>query len=172
MKIEVEKLTNVELLKKCMKHIFNVDVKAKLGKWYDSGHSPIRTQMFAIYCKDVPYSVCMQMRTHDKNGALFLIESGRPDTGSAKEHGRNAPRKMFIMCNAQHLIDWSHKRMCTKAEEATRTFFKLLADEVGKVDPELSDRLEPMCFYRGGICREFKPCGLNARWENKDNGKC
>ena len=53
--------------------------------------------------------------------------------------------------------------MCTKAEEATRLFFKLLADEVGKVDPELSDRLEPMCFYRGGICGEFKPCGLNLK---------
>lgn len=161
MKIEVEKLTDVELLKKCMKHIFNVDVKAKLGKWYDSGHSPIRTQMFAIYCEDIPYSVCMQMRTHDKNGALFLIESGRPDTGSAKEHGRNAPRKMFIMCNAQHLIDWSHKRMCTKAELKTREFFSLLKNEIEKVDESLANHLEPMCLYRGGICGEFKPCGFN-----------
>lgn len=169
MKVEVEKLTDVELLKKCMKHIFGVDVKARLGKWYDSGHSPARTQMFAIYCEDIPYCVCMQMRTHDKNGALFLVESGRPDTGSAKEHNRMAPRKMFIMCNAQHLIDWSHKRMCTKAEVYTRKFFNLLKDEIEKVDPELSACLEPMCIYRGGICGEFKPCGFNMAYKGLEH---
>lgn len=161
MKITVEKLTDESLLKKCMKHIFNVDVKTSLSKWYNSGHSPMRTQMFAIYCEDVPYCVCMQMRTHDKNGALFLVESGRPDTGSAKEHGRLAPRKMFIMCNAQHLIDWSHKRMCMKAESYTREFFNLLREEISKVDNELVEYLQPMCEYRGGMCGEFKPCGHN-----------
>lgn len=168
MKIEVEKITDSNLLKKCMKHIFGVDVKASMSKWYNSGHSPIRTQMFAIYCTDIPYCVCMQMRTHDKNGALFLIESGRPDSGSAKEHGRLAPRKMFIMCNAQHLIDWSHKRMCTKAESYTREFFNMLKNEIEKVDKELVPYIQPMCDYRNGYCSEFKPCGRNK--ENLNNG--
>lgn len=163
MKIVVEKLTDNELLKKCMRHVFGVDVKASMEKWYKSGHTPIRTQMFAIYCEDVPYSVCMQMRTHDKNGSLFLIESGRPDIGSAKEHGRLAPRKMFIMCNAQHLIDWSHKRMCTKAENYTRDFFDSLKKEIEKVDAELVKHLEPMCEYRNGICGEFRTCGRNKK---------
>ena len=167
MKIRIEKLTGDNLLKDCMKHIFNVDTKLSLSRWYKSGHTPIRTQMFAIYCEDIPYCVCMQMRTHDKNGALFLIESGRPDTGSAKEHGRLAPRKMFIMCNAQHLIDWSHKRMCKKAESYTREFFNLLRTELNKVDSELVPYLEPMCDYRNGYCTEFKSCGYYKMYEDE-----
>jgi hypothetical protein len=117
MRVEVQKLTDESLLKKAMQHTFGISTKASLKKWYKSEHSPIRTQMFALFCYDVPYSVVMQMRTHDKNGALFLVESGRPDDyGSDRVKAqvgnyRDQPRNMTIICNAQHLIDWSHKRL-------------------------------------------------------------
>lgn len=159
MEIEVEKITDRGLLDRCMKHAFGVESRASLSKWYRSGHSPIRTQMYAIYITDAPYCVVMQMRTHDKNGALFLVQSGRPDIGSATVHGRLAPRNFYMLCNAQHLIDWSHKRMCMKAEIYTRQFFDELKKKIAEVDPELADLFCPMCEYRNGICGEFKPCG-------------
>jgi hypothetical protein len=158
MRIEVIKLTGKELLEKSVKHVFDKPVKATLSRWYESEHSPIRTQMFSIYCSDIPYCVVMQMVRHERNGALFLVQSGRPDTGNTAAHGRMAPRNMFIMCNAQHLIDWSHKRMCNKAESYTRDFFSLLKKEMETVDYELAQFLEPNCSYRNGICSEFKPC--------------
>ena len=165
MQIEVEKLTDFSLMKKVVNHVFNLDTRASLSKWYNSEHSPIRTQLFTIFAYDVPYSVCMQMRTHDKNGALFLIESGRPDNyGSDRvkcQSGnyREQPRNMFIMCNAQHLIDWSHKRLCGKAEKPTREFFSLLKRQITNVDADLAKMLVPKCVYRNGLCTEFKPCG-------------
>ena len=164
MKITVKKLTEDALLSEAVRFIFNRENRSTLARWYRSEHSPARTQLFAIFSEDTPYSVCMQMRTHDKNGALFLIEPGRPDTGTARAKSqsgdyRSRPRNMFILCNAQHLIDWSHKRLCMKAEAPTRTWFEALRLEVAKCDPELSIFLEPICAYRNGICAEFKSCG-------------
>jgi hypothetical protein len=172
--IRVEKITDFRLLKSAVDFIFGSDVKLTLTnaeRWYGSGHSPIRTQWFAIYSKDTPYSVCMQLRTHDKNGALFLIESGRPDTGSARlKDGtdpdyRKQPRNLFIMCNAQHLIDWSHKRMCMNAELPMRQWFLQLKCLIEEIDPSLAKNLEPMCMYRNGKCTEFKCCGRNREVE-------
>lgn len=160
MGIEVLKLTNETLMKRMISHVFSLDSKSKLSRWYKAEHSPIRSQIFAILGTDIPYSVCMQMRTHDKNGALFLIQSGRPDTGTASIHSRNAPRNIAIICNAQHLIDWSRKRLCCKAEKATRDFMFELKLKVSDIDLGLAECMMPNCQYRNGICVEFKPCGI------------
>lgn len=167
MSMIVRKLTDFHLLASAVQFVFGREVSTSAenrDRWYNSGHSPIRTQLFAVYASDVPYSVCMQMRTHEKNGALFIIEPGRPDTGTERARNpegnyRNAPRNMFILCNAQHLIDWSHKRLCYTAEDKTRQWFMELCANVYEVDPELAQYLEPMCKYRNGKCTEFKPCG-------------
>lgn len=158
MEVETLKLTDKALMKRMLSHAFNLDSKASLNRWYRAEHSPIRSQIFAIFGTNIPYSVCMQMRTHDKNGALFLIQSGRPDTGTTIEHSRSAPRNIVIMCNAQHLIDWSRKRLCSKAELATRDFMNLVKKSISNVDPELALYMVPNCEYRNGLCVEFNPC--------------
>lgn len=162
MEIRVEKLTGAELLKDAMLHVFGIQAKASLGKWYKSEHSPVRTQLFAIYITDMPYSVAMQIRTHDKNGALMLVEPGRPDTGTerAKQHTgnyRDALRNMFILCNAQHIMDWSRKRLCRNAEDKTRNFFLELREVMQDIDPYLAENMVPRCEYIGR-CTEFKSC--------------
>lgn len=162
MKIKVDKLTDVNLLSTAIKHVFGIQTKGNMKKWYTSEHSPIRTQMFAIYGTDVPYSVVMQLRTHDKNGALFIVEPGRPDTGterakSYKGNYRDMPRNVFIMCNAQHIIDWSRKRLCNKTEDKTRFFFNELKNIIKDIDPSLAAHMVPNCIYRGK-CPEFSSC--------------
>lgn len=171
MQIDVSRLTEFDLLTDAVEFVFGTEIGTSvrnMSRWYASGHSPIRTQLYAIYAVDTPYSVCMQMRTHDKNGALFLVEPGRPDTGTERakhQEGnyRDQPRNMFILCNAQHLLDWSHKRLCMKAEEPTREWFKMLRHQIAVVDPVLASHMVPMCEYRGGICGEFKPCGKGRK---------
>jgi hypothetical protein len=32
--------------------------------------------------------------------------------------------------------------------------------------PYMLGALEPMCFYRGGRCTEFYPCGYNKNYED------
>ena len=162
MKIKVKKLTDTTLLSDVVKHVFGIDSACNMKKWYMSEHSPIRTQLFSIFCTDIPYSVLMQLRTHEKNGALILVEPGRPDTGTERAKAqegnyRDRPRKAFILCNAQHLIDWSRKRLCNKTEDKTRFFFNELKNIIKEIDPTLSDKMVPNCVYRG-ICTEFKSC--------------
>lgn len=164
--IEIEKLTDEHLLKRVVHHVFGTYSATTLKRWYSAQHSPIRTQLFAIFIGDLRYSVAMQLRTHEKNGALILIEPGRPDTGTARCKNatdystyREQPRNCFVLCNAQHLIDWSHKRLCNKAESYTVAFFEQLRDAVAGVDADLAAEMVPMCVYRNGMCSEFKPCG-------------
>ena len=165
--IEIEKLTDVHLLKRVIHHVFGAYSTTTLEKWYQSQHSPIRTQLFAIFITDLRYSVAMQLRTHEKNGALILIEPGRPDTGTKRckeamhnDDYRGQRRNAFVLCNAQHLIDWSHKRLCNKAESHTVEFFGQLRDAVAGVDASLAAQMVPMCVYRNGMCSELRPCGL------------
>lgn len=170
MNIRIEKLTGTDLLQNAMSHVFGIQVKASLGKWYKSEHSPVRTQLFAIYATDIPYSVAMQIRTHDKNGALMLVEPGRPDTGTDRGkqqvgNYRDALRNMFILCNAQHIMDWSRKRLCMKAEDKTRNFFFELRVAMQDIDPYLAEQMVPRCHYIGK-CTEFKPCGVLEHMEN------
>lgn len=165
--IEIEKLTDEHLLKRVINHVFGAYSTTTLDKWYQSQHSPIRTQLFAIFITDLRYSVAMQLRTHEKNGALILIEPGRPDTGTKRckeamhnDDYRGQKRNAFVLCNAQHLIDWSHKRLCNKAESHTVEFFGQLRDAVAGVDAPLAAQMVPMCVYRNGMCSELRPCGL------------
>lgn len=177
MNIVVEKVTGRALMERAAKHVFGIDVHASLRRWYKSGHSPIRTQWFAIFVTDMRYSVAMQMRTHEKNGAVFIVEPGRPDTGSDRAREtiagnadyRDAKRNVFVLCNSQHLMDWSHKRLCNKAEDHTRLFMEALRVEIGKVDADLAGEMVPLCVYRNGLCDEFKPCGLYKK--RKDGEK-
>ena len=36
---------------------------------------------------------------------------------------------------------------------------------VTEVAPEFADVLVPMCYYRGGVCTEFYPCGYNKTYK-------
>lgn len=162
MKLKVDKITDTTLLSTAVEHVFGIKTKGNMTKWYTSEHSPIRTQLFVIYGTDIPYSVVMQLRTHDKNGALFLVEPGRPDTGTERAKNyvgnyRDMPRNVFIMCNAQHLIDWSRKRLCNKTEDKTRLFFNELKNLIKEIDSDLADHMIPNCVYRGK-CPEFSSC--------------
>lgn len=165
--IEIEKLTDEHLLQRVIHHVFGAYSTTPIEKWYKSQHSPIRTQLFAIFITDLRYSVAMQLRTHEKNGALILIEPGRPDTGTPRckenlktDDYRSQKRNAFVLCNAQHLIDWSHKRLCNKAEVYTREFFDDLRCAVMSVDADLAAEMVPMCIYRNGMCSELRPCGM------------
>lgn len=61
--------------------------------------------------------------------------------------------------NAAELMFISRRRLCTQASPETRAAWKLVIDEVAKVEPEVAECCVPECVYRG-FCPEFKCCGF------------
>lgn len=127
-------------------------------KLIDSEHSPLRTIMFTIEMKDIPYCNSVHFVRH-KFGVEHYVRSQR----SNKERGnepQNAPVNHIMDINAQALIFMARKRLCYKADKTTRDIMIMIRDKVIEKCPEFKDFLQPECIYRGGFCHEFKSCGI------------
>ena len=82
MTVSVKKLTDVELLREANSSTTGHDSNMTLEYAYRYGHSPIRTQLFWIVCKDIPLFVASQLvRSHV--GVQFYQRSKRTDRGGA-----------------------------------------------------------------------------------------
>ena len=82
MNVTVTKLTDVELLRKANSFTTGHESKMTLAKAYAYQHSPIRTQLFWIECREIPLFVASQLvRSHV--GVQFFQRSKRTDRGGA-----------------------------------------------------------------------------------------
>lgn len=64
MDIKIEKLTDVELLRKANSFTTGRDSKMSLATAYKARHTNIRTQIFLVECYDIPQFVSYHLRTH------------------------------------------------------------------------------------------------------------
>ena len=60
--------------------------------------------------------------------------------------------------NAEALAFISRRRLCSKASVETRDTWRMIIDELRKVDPVVASCCVPECVYRG-FCPEQKSCG-------------
>ncbi len=122
-------------------------------------HSPIRKLAFNWKWEDLPYWVSVHFVRH-KFGIEHFVSTQRTDrTGDARESKRqDAPVVHECFANAQTVMTISRKRLCMQASPETRAAWKLVVDEIGKVEPEVAACCVPECVYRG-FCPEFKCCG-------------
>lgn len=78
--ISVEKITNVDLLRRANSFTTSKESKMTLAQAYKCGHSPIRTQLFWIELTEIPLFVASQLvRSHI--GVQFFQLSKRTDRG-------------------------------------------------------------------------------------------
>lgn len=126
-------------------------------KLINSEHSPLRTIMFTIEMKDIPYYNSVHFVRH-KFGVEHYVKSQRSNIDRGLEP-QNALVNHIMDINAQALIFMARKRMCYKADETTRLIMNIIVTEIEILCPEFIQFLVPECVYRGGICHEFKPCG-------------
>ena len=126
-------------------------------KLINSEHSPLRTIMFTIEMKDIPYCNSVHFVRH-KFGVEHYVKSQRSNENRGTEP-QNAPVNHIMDINAQALIFMARKRLCFKADEKTREVMKEIVNKVIEVCPEFKGFLVPECIYRGGNCHEFKSCG-------------
>jgi hypothetical protein len=160
--ITVRKITDFALMQEIIE--FCTDVKeSKYSEFeaYRNEHSLIRVQFFLIKMT-IPTFVSVHLVRHSQTGQFHFAYSNREDRGGKdKKVDRNTPINHCMVLNAKHLIDMSRYRLCTKASVETHTVWSDIKIEVEKVDKELSKRMVPNCWYRGGVCPEPKSCGVN-----------
>lgn len=123
-----------------------------------SEHSPIRTLMFTIMMKDIPYCNSVHFVRH-KYGVEHYVQSQRknPERGAERQ---DAPVTHIMDTNAQELIFMARKRLCYKADQTTREIMLEICKSVFDIDFVWSSVLLPACGMDGRNCREFKPCGV------------
>lgn len=122
-----------------------------------SEHSPLRTLMFTIEMKDIPYYNSVHFSRH-KYGVEHYVKSQRSNTDRDNEI-QGALVNHIMDINAQALINMSRKRLCHKADINTRKIMEEIVSNICKICPEFEGYLIPECLYRNR-CPEFKTCGL------------
>ncbi len=123
-------------------------------------HSPVRLVNYIWEWGNIPQWVTVHFVRHHV-GCEKFIASQRPDINldiiPSRDISQNTPNTMCMTANAQSIINISKKRLCTRASKATREAWKLLLDELDKIDPVLTSACVPECVYRG-FCPEWKSC--------------
>lgn len=163
MEIEVIKTSREEDLVWACDMTVNKDVKdVNKKRLYASEHSPIRTQMFRVTCRDIPLFVSTHLLRHHVGSTPYALTK-RTDRDGGEDLGRMTPTDLGMFLNAQSLIDMAKVRLCKKASPETQAVFDAIRDAVP--DEDLKAFMVPKCVYRGGICSEFGCCGYNRTEE-------
>jgi hypothetical protein len=158
-RVEVIKLTDEKLMQEACSFTLNKESKMTLDKIYKCGHSPIRTQLFAVKMYDIPTFVSVHLVRHNI-GITHFVKSNREDLpGYTGDLGRLQPVNHFMLMNAEALINMARKRLCAKAHIETQNLIHLIRAEVAKVDLDLVKYMIRECEYRNGYCPELKSCG-------------
>lgn len=122
-------------------------------------HSPIRYLRFSFYL-EIPYYVSVHLVRHVH--AQPYVRSQRNDRQDAYDRcaaRQDAPVSMIWDLNAEELMVVANKRLCMKADPATREVVERMSECLRDVAPEVCDMMWPMCVYAGGVCHEMEPCG-------------
>jgi len=124
-------------------------------------HSPIRLLEYDFGWSKIRQWVTTHLVRHHE-GCEKFVHSQRGDRRELpcdRDHiYQGAKNDMDMTCNAQAMINISRKRLCNCASKETRQAWKLVMDELEKVDPILRKKCVPECVYRG-FCPELQSCG-------------
>lgn len=138
----------------------------------ESEHSPLRELWFGIKM-EVPYWVSVHFVRHHI-GVSHYVQTQRSDRQDNYDRNK-APQDTLVShimsINAQELVFMAHKRLCYQASKETREVMEEIVRQVLITNPEFESVLVPLCYYRGGLCTEFKPCGHNKTYNNKGENK-
>jgi len=128
-------------------------------------HSPIRQLQYKWKWKDIPYFVSVHFVRH-KIGIEHFVKTSRTDRTGVDRNKlpQDNPVNHECVANPQALINISRKRLCKQASKETQEAWKMVLQEVEKVDPVMASVCVCECCYRG-FCPEFKCCGWNKTLE-------
>ncbi len=135
-----------------------------------SEHSPIRTLNFVIKIT-VPYWVSVHYVRH-KYGVEHFVSTQRNDRQDKYDRNEAPQGEMvthIMYINAQELMFMARRRKCFQASPETRWIMDEVCRQIEEMCSYMKGSLEPMCYYRGGRCTEFFPCGYNKTYKRGDS---
>lgn len=95
------------------------------------------------------------------------------ENGVAKEDARmvlpnGASTELYISANARALIEASHLRLCSRAQQEIRNMFDLMKKEIATVAPNIANMMVPQCEINPQyqFCTEAKSCGKHPRLQD------
>jgi hypothetical protein len=123
-------------------------------------HSPIRKIKFSWKWKNLPSWVSVHFVRHNV-GISHFVETQRTDRTGIDRNSltQDSPVTHECEANVQALINISRKRLCSCASPETRQAWKMVVDEIRKIDPIIASVMVSECLYRG-FCPETKDCGF------------
>lgn len=121
-------------------------------------HSPIRQLIVKWKWVDLPYWVSTHFVRH-KVGIEHWVSTQREDRTGVKRNSRKQTDLVSHECeaNVQALINISRKRLCANAAYETTLAWRIMLDELYKLDPIIHECCVQDCVYRG-YCYEMKSC--------------
>lgn len=127
-------------------------------------HSPIRVLNFAFLIEGIPSNTATHLCRH-VHAVPFVssLRNDRQDKMDGDKAPRDTPVDMIFYCNAEELMTFANKRLCSRAAKRTQEVARMMCDEAIKVMPEIKDDMVPMCVYHGGVCHEMESCGRCMR---------
>lgn len=163
MRVEVTKLTDIDLMQAACSFTINKESKMSLANIYKCGHSPIRTQLFWVQMSDIPTFVSVHLVRHSL-GVTHYVKSNREDRVCySGDLGRRQPVNHAMLINAEALINIARKRLCGKTHEETYNVVQMIKEQVAYADPDLARFMVAECVFRGNKCFELKGCGRCAQ---------
>ena len=124
-------------------------------------HSPIRKIKFSWRWVDIKYWVSVHLVRHWL-GIVHFVKTQRTDRTNIDRN--DLPQGALVNheaeANAQALINISRRRLCGCASPETREAWKMVKNEVEKVDPAVAHGMVKDCIYRGH-CYEMYACGYH-----------
>ena len=131
------------------------DFKTKL---LISEHTPIRLIEFDWSWKDIKSWVATEWSRHKFEKFITSQRNDRQDKYDRRAARQDTPVIMGMLINGDAIKFVSRRRLCNKADPATRTVWKAIVDAIGKIDPIVAEACKPECWWNGGRCFEPIPC--------------
>lgn len=153
-----------KLCKRCAFETVGKDAKKPpapewLRRIMEARHSPIRELHFAFEFIGLPSYIATHLSRHVH--ARPYIQSQRNDRQNKYDRRaarQDAPVNMIWCMEGEELQIIANKRLCGKADAATRAVVNGMCSLVKVGVPYVAGLLVPMCAYHGGVCHEMQPC--------------
>jgi len=125
-------------------------------------HSPIRVVEYVITIEKIRQWVTTHIVRHWL-GWIPFVHSQRQDRRELHcdrdELPQGSLNDMDVYANAQAMINISRKRLCHLASVETQEAWRLVVEEMQRVDPAMASACVPNCIYRGFCPEGDKSCG-------------
>ena len=126
-------------------------------------HSPIRTLLFDVTWRDMPYWVHAELARHKWEKFISTQRDDRVNSDTPRgQKPQDTPVRFDGFANPQNLIDMARKRLCFCATPEARGYIVSLKFELKDSGyEEVADAMVPHCVYRCGCPEAFnKACNF------------